>query len=106
MSWKWILVVAVLVVGGGAYYLIHQQPDIPKEATLDSYTKRVVEQEHKAEVAVSADKVKDAQAAVERYKADKESNPPSLQDLVPHYMDHVTGGLQYDPATGVVSAAP
>jgi len=102
MSWKFILVVVLLVGGGVGYYLFNQEP--PKPPEPDPMTERLHRYQDKAQVAVSADRVKDVQAAIERYKVSKEANPPSLQDLVPQYLDHVPGGLQYDPATGIVSA--
>jgi len=42
---------------------------------------------------------------VEKYKGDKGTLPASLQDLVPNYIDHIPGGLQYDPGTGKVTVA-
>jgi hypothetical protein len=43
--------------------------------------------------------------AIRKYKSDKGNLPASLQDLVPDYLDHVPGGLQYDSSTGTVSPA-
>jgi hypothetical protein len=104
MNWKFIFVVVLLVVGGVGFYLFNQEP--PKPPEPDPMTERLHRYQDKAQVAVSADRVADVQAAIERYKVSKEANPTSLEDLVPHYLDHVPAGLQYDPASGVVSAAP
>jgi hypothetical protein len=98
----WVLI--ILAVAGGAYYFWNQIPDTPKEATLSGYTNTLHNQEMKAQAVASSTNVTSVQQAVNTYKANKGVVPPSLQDLVPDYMDHVPGGLQYDASTGTVSA--
>src|SRR5258708_2683550 len=106
MGWKSVFLVALLIAGAIGYYLLRNVEQAPPEATLPGYTKSLQNDEQKAKDAVSIDRTKDVQAAVERYKSDKGANPASLQDLVPQYLDHIPGGVQYDSATGTVSAAP
>lgn len=102
---KFIWLLALLALGGGAYYLWKQIPDTPKDATLTGYTQTLHNDEVRAQVVVGSVNVGTMQQAVNKYKDDKGSLPSSLQDLVPTYMDHVPGGLQYDSSTGIVSAA-
>ena len=105
MSWKFILIVVALIGGSIGYYLWHQVPDTPKEQTPAGYIQNLQRSEQKAKDAVSTANLQDVQNAVEKYKTEKGAFPPSLQDLVPQFLDHVPGGFQYDPATGVVSVA-
>ena len=106
MSGKFILAVVVLVGGLVGYYLWNQVPPPPKDATLGGYVNTLNVAEQKAKSVASADNVKEAQGAIERYKVDKGTNPPSLQDLVPMYMERVPGNVAYDPGSGTVTAAP
>jgi hypothetical protein len=99
----WLLV--LLAVGGGGYYLWHQIPDTPKSQTFTGYTQNLQNDVVKAQAAASSMNTTSVQEAVKKYKVDKGSLPASLQDLVPDFLDHVPGGLQYDPTTGTVSAA-
>jgi hypothetical protein len=105
MSWKWILLLMVVVVGGAGYYLINQTPPPPKDATLDGYAHSLQNDEAKARAAAATANIQTVQDAVGKYRSMKGSNPASLQDLVPEYLDHVPGGLQYDASTGTVSVA-
>ena len=106
MSWKLILLVAVLIAGGVGYYLMNQAPAPPqKEPSLDSYAHSLQNDEAKARAAVATTNIQSVQEAVGKYRTMKGSNPSSLQDLVPDYLDHVPGGLQYDASTGTVSVA-
>jgi hypothetical protein len=106
MGFKFILVVVLLVAGAVGYYLWDQVPEAPKAATFTGYTEGLKGSEDKALAVASGANTEDVQGAVEKYRADKGALPASLQDLVPNYLDHVPGGLQYDAAAGKVSAAP
>lgn len=101
---KFIVVVALLIAGGIGWYLWSQIQEAPKEATYDAYTKRVVAQEQKAKDVASGTNVQNVHDAVEKYKSMKGGNPATLQDLVPEFLDHIPGGVGYDPASGAVSA--
>jgi hypothetical protein len=102
---KLILVVVVLVGGAIGYYLWNQVPETPKDATLTGYTQGLKESEDKARAVASTSNVENVQGAINKYRAMKGSNPATLQDLVPDYIDHIPGGVAYDPATGNASAA-
>lgn len=104
---KFIVVVALLIGGGIFYYLWNKEPGERKDTSLDKYMDRTLAAERKASAVLTADRLRNIQSAVDRYRVDHAgSPPPSLQDLVPQYLAHVPGGLQYDPASGTVSAAP
>ena len=103
MGWKFTLFVALLVVGGIGYYLWGIIKEAPKEATLPGYVNTLQKDVQKAQAAAALANLDVVKGAVEKYRSEKGSFPASLQDLVPAYMDHVPGGLQYDPATGNVS---
>ena len=105
MNSKLFWVLLLLLVGGVAYYLWNQIPDTPKNQTLVGYTQTLHNDELKAQAVASNTNVSSVQQSVNKFKAEKGSLPGSLQDLVPDFLDHVPGGLQYDPATGTVSAA-
>jgi len=105
MTWKIIFLIVAAVGGAVGYYLWKQVPETPKDQTLSGYTQNLQRSEQKAKEAVSTANLQDVQGAVEKYKTDKGAFPPTLQDLVPQYLDHVPGGFQYDPATGAVSVA-
>jgi len=105
MSFKFILAVVVLVGGAIGYYLWTQVPETPKAATLTGYTQGLKMAEEKAQAVGSLSNVQNVQDAIEKYKAMKGSNPETLQDLVPDYIDHIPGGVTYDPAAGKASAA-
>jgi hypothetical protein len=99
----WLLVLVAL--GWGAYYFWNQIPDTPKNQTLGGYVDTLQRDEAKAKVAASNVNVTIVQQAINKYKADKGNLPASLQDLAPDYLDHIPGGVQYDPSTGAVSPA-
>lgn len=101
---KFIFGVVILVLAGVAYLMWSKMEEAPKEATYDSYTKRVVAQEQKAKDVASSTNVENVHDAVEKYKSMKGGNPASLQDLVPEFLDHIPGGVGYDSASGAVSA--
>jgi hypothetical protein len=105
MSSKLIWLLVLVAAGAGGYYLWHQIPDTPKSQTFTGYTQNLQNDVVKAQTAASSMNTTSVQEAVKKYKVDKGSLPASLQDLVPDFLDHVPGGLQYDPATGAVSAA-
>lgn len=104
MGWKSIFVVALLIVGGIGYYLWSKVEEAPKEATLPGYTNALKNDEARAQGAVSTFNVQNVKEAVEKYRSMKGTNPAALQDLVPEFIDHIPGGVTYDPATGTVSA--
>jgi uncharacterized protein YpmB len=101
---KFIFGVVILVLAGVAYLMWSKMEEAPKEATYDAYTKRVIAQEQKAKDVASSTNVENVHDAVEKYKSMKGGNPATLQDLVPEYLDHIPGGVGYDPASGAVSA--
>jgi hypothetical protein len=105
MSGKLILLLVVLVVGGGGYYLMNQAPAVPKDATLDGYAHSLQNDEAKARAAAATMNIQAVEEAVRKYRTMKGSNPATLQDLVPEYIDHIPGGFQYDASTGTVSVA-
>jgi len=105
MGWKTVFVLALLIVGAVGYYLWGVIQEAPKEATLPGYTNALKNDELKAQAAAATSNVQTVQEAVNKYRTMKNSNPSSLQDLVPEYLDHIPGGLQYDSSTGTVSAA-
>lgn len=100
----WLLLVVLL--GGVGYYIWLQIPDTPKSQTLGGYVENLHADEKRAQAVAVSVNLSEIQRAVEKYKGDKGNLPASLQDLVPDYMDHVPGGLQYDSSTGAVSPAP
>jgi hypothetical protein len=100
---KLIVFVVILVVGGVGYYLWNQTPDTPKDATLGGYAHSLQNDEAKARAAVATSNIQTVQEAVRKYQTMKGSLPATLQDLAPEYIDHIPGGLQYDPATGTVT---
>jgi hypothetical protein len=99
----WVLLLALL--GGVGYYVWQQIPDTPRNQTLVGYTETLHKDELKAQAAASNVNIGAVEQAIVKYKGDKGNLPGSLQDLVPDYLDHVPGGLQYDSSTGTVSAA-
>jgi hypothetical protein len=105
MSWKAIFVIALLIVGGIGYYLWGKIEEAPKEATLPGYTNALKNDEAKAQAAAAGAQLDVVKSAVEKYRSDKGSLPATLQDLVPNYIDHIPGGIAYDPATGSVTVA-
>ncbi len=102
---KLIFFAVILIAGGIGYYLWNQVPDTPKEQTLGGYTHALQNDEAKAKAVVGAANLENVQGAVHKFRADKGSLPADLQELVPNYIDHIPGGLQYDASTGTVSAA-
>ena len=102
---KVIWVVVILAIAGVSYYVWNQIPDTPKSQTLGGYVHTLQNDEMKAKAVASTMNHNSVDDAVRKYKADKGAYPASLQDLVPDYLDHVPGGVQYDPATGAVSGA-
>lgn len=103
MGWKTVFIVALLIVGAIGYFLWGKVQEAPPEATLPGYTNALKNDELKAQTAASTANVLTVQEAVNKYREMKNSNPSSLQDLVPEYLDHIPGGLQYDASTGTVS---
>jgi type VI protein secretion system component VasK len=103
---KFIVVVALLIGGGIFYYLWNKEPGNRKDTSLDKYMDRTIAAEQKASAVLSADRLRSVQSAVDRYRVDHGSPPAALQDLVPQYLAHVPGGLEYDPVSGTVGAAP
>ena len=101
---KLLLLLVVMGVGAAGYYVWNMAPPTPQDATFSGYTQRVITSEQKAKAVVSESSLKDVQDAIEKYKTDKGSLPGSLQDLVPSFIDHIPGGIGYDPASGAVSA--
>lgn len=104
MGWKTIFVLALLIAGGIGYYLWGTIKQAPESATLPGYTNALKNDEIKAQAAAATSNVQTVQEAVNKYRGMKGSNPSALQDLVPDYLDHIPGGLQYDASTGTVSA--
>lgn len=102
---KIILFAVVLACGSVVFLLWNTKPETPKDQTFTGYTQGLQSSEQKAQAVVATSNLEDMRQAVEKYKTDKGSLPASLQDLVPNYLDHVPGGVQYDPATGQVSAS-
>ena len=102
---KLFFLLVVLILGGIGYYLWTTVASAPKEATLPGYTNALKNDEDKARAVMAGANTESVQGAVEKYKGDKGTLPASLQDLVPNYIDHIPGGLQYDPGTGKVSVA-
>ncbi len=101
---KLFLILLVLVLAGVGWYLWTIVAEAPKEATLPGYTNALKNDEQKAQRVAGAANAENVQGAVEKYRSMKGSNPSSLQDLVPDYIDHIPGGILYDPATGKVSS--
>ena len=100
-----VIFLALLLLGGVGYYLWGAIEKAPKEATLPGYTKALQDDERKARIAAATANLASVQEAVNKYHAEKGSWPASLQDTAPTYIDHIPGGLEYDPATGSVSVA-
>jgi hypothetical protein len=98
----WLLLLVLL--GGVGYYIWSQIPDTPKNQTLGGYAENLHADEQRAQAVASSVNLSSVQEAIRKYKADKGALPASLQDLVPDFLDHVPGGLQYDSSTGTVSA--
>ncbi len=105
MGWKAIFVIAMAIAGAIGYYLWGKVEQAPPEDTLPGYTNALKNDELKAQAAAGAANLQTVQEAVNKYRGMKGSNPSTLQDLVPDYLDHVPGGLQYDSSTGTVSVA-
>ncbi len=105
MGWKSVFLIALLIAGAVGYYLWGKVGQAPPEATLPGYTHALKNDELKAQSMAAGANIENVKDAVEKYRNDKGSLPASLQDLVPDYLDHVPGGLQYDPATGTVGVA-
>ena len=105
MNWKTIVVIVVLLLGGLIYYLKSTTPENPKETAVGGYVNGLQQDEAKAREAAGLANLNIVKGAVEKYRMEKGSNPASLQDLVPNYMDHVPGNVTYDPSSGTVSVA-
>ena len=105
MGWKAIFLLALLVAGAIGYYLWEKVEQAPPEATLPGYTNALKNDEIKAQAAAAGAQLDVVKSGVEKYHSDKGSFPAALQDLVPNYIDHIPGGITYDPATGNVSVA-
>ena len=105
MGWKSLFVFLLLLIAGIAYYLWNVLKEAPQDATPTGYTNALKNDLTKAQNVAGAANLDTVKSAVEKYRSDKGSLPSSLQDLVPNYLDHVPGGLQYDSSTGTVSVA-
>lgn len=103
MDWKAIFFLALLIAGGVGYYLWNKVEQAPPEATLPGYTNALKNDEAKAQAVAAGANLDLVRTAVEKYKSMKGGNPATLQDLVPEYIDHIPGGIGYDPASGSVS---
>jgi hypothetical protein len=99
----WLLLLVLL--GGVGYYIWSQIPDTPKDQTLGGYAENLHADEQRAQAVASSVNHSSVDEAIRKYKSDKGNLPASLQDLIPDYLDHVPGGLQYDSSTGTVSPA-
>ncbi len=100
---KVLFVVVVVVIGGIGYYMWQTIETAPQDATLPGYTQSLKNDEDKARQVMGHANVDTVRAAITNYKSQKGTLPASLQDLVPDFIDHIPGGVQYDPATGNVS---
>ncbi len=100
---KLFILILVLVVGGIGYYLWTVVESAPKEATLPGYTQTLHNDEQKAREVMGHANLDAIRGAITNYRSQKGTNPASLQDLVPDFIDHIPGGIQYDPGTGTVS---
>lgn len=105
MGWKSLFVFLLLLIGGIAYFLWNKVEEAPPQATLPGYANALKNDLTKAQNVAGAANLDTVKSAVEKYRSDKGSLPSSLQDLVPAYLDHVPGGIQYDSSTGTVSVA-
>jgi hypothetical protein len=101
---KFLILVVVIVVGSIGYYLWTVLESAPREATLPGYTQTLQRDEQRAKEVAGHVNIDTVQNAVNTYRSQKGTNPAALQDLVPDFIDHIPGGVQYDPATGTVSA--
>lgn len=102
-----LILFAVLLAGASVGYLLWtSQTTTPAPSAFTNYTQGLQDSEQKAQAAASGANLDNVRSAVEKYKSEKGGWPSTLRDLVPDYLDHVPDGLQYDPATGSVSAAP
>ena len=101
---KFFILLVILVLGGIGYYLWNTIQKAPKEATLPGYVNTLQRDEQKAQAVAGHANVEIVQQAVNAYKNQKGTAPTTLQDLVPDFIDHIPGGVQYDAATGTVSA--
>jgi hypothetical protein len=104
MSWKIIFILAIAIAGWIGWFLWKQVPETPKSQTLTGYTSGLKSSLEKAEAVGSKANVLLVQEAVSKYQSMKGSLPATLQDMVPEIIDHIPGGVTYDPATGTVSA--
>jgi len=101
---KLFILLVILVLGGIGYYLWDTMQKAPKEATLPGYVNTLHNDELKAQAVAGHANVEIVQQAVNSYKNQKGTAPAALQDLVPDFIDHIPGGVQYDASTGTVSA--
>jgi hypothetical protein len=105
MSWKIVFILAIAIAGWVGWYIWKLVPDTPPSQTLPGYTRGLQRSLTKAEMVGSKANVLIVQEAVNKYRAMKGNNPATLQDMVPEIVDHIPGGVTYDPATGTVSPA-
>jgi hypothetical protein len=105
MSWKIIFILAIALAGWVGWFIWKQVPETPKSQTLSGYTSGLKSSLEKAETVGSKANVLIVQEAVNKYRAMKGNSPATLQELVPEIIDHIPGGVTYDPATGMVSPA-
>ncbi len=101
---KLFILLLIAIVGGIGYYLWTVVASVPKEATLPGYTNALQRDEQRAQAVAGHANLELVQQAVNSYKSQKGVAPTTLQDLVPDFIDHIPGGVQYDATTGTVSA--
>ncbi len=104
---KKLLVIAVLAAGGyGIYWWLEQYAGKAVTEATSGQVERGQEAVEKARTVAAGAAVQAVRSAVEAYRAATGSWPASLQELVDKgYLQNVPGGINYDPATGTVSAA-
>ena len=103
------VILSVLLLGVTLYYGVQwlKKTDIaPPQANPVGYARGLQKFEQTSKDTMHADNVQGVKDAVEKYKVEKNGNPPDLQSLVDAgYIDRVPQGVAYDPATGQVTAA-
>ncbi len=104
--WKMLLGLIVMV-GLGYLGIKTMVPKPDKNTGLQGYTGGLQRAEDKARNVMHQDNAANARNAVERYRGENDSYPPSLQACVDAgYLEKVPQGVSYDPATGQVTETP